>query len=131
MDRRSFFSNTLVAAGVGAGIGFASTRSALADTRGVIVAVPLTAKPGKSADQVVSAMRPIINLIRSQKGLLEEVLLGSSFPNNRPSHIHFMRWKEQRDWENLSADQKFLSALSASGDVFSLQPAEIFTAVKI
>jgi len=131
MDRRAFFSRTLVATGAGVSIGLLSACSTPDAAAGVIVAIPLTAKPGKSADDVISAMRPIIAFIRSQKGLLEEVLLGSTSANSGPTHIHFMRWKGLRDWENLSADQKFLQLIEKTTDAFSLQLAETFTKVKI
>jgi hypothetical protein len=130
MNRRAFLSSTLAATGTGLGIALLSARSAPANTTGVIIAMPLNAKPGVPTSDVISAMRPFIEFIRSQKGLLEERLLAANFANDYLTHLHFMRWRQIGDWENLSADENFLKLFDNAADVFTLRPAEIFTQVE-
>jgi hypothetical protein len=108
-----------------------STNSAQAASTGSFVAIPIAVKPGKSQEEVLAAIRPIMELIRKAPGLMEEVLLESSFPNYVPTHVDLMHWKERKDWESLFAKAEFLAAIDASGDVFSLAPAQVFTEVRI
>jgi quinol monooxygenase YgiN len=130
MDRRTLLSaQTVVAGACLAGV-FGASTSARAAT-GTFVAIALTAPTGKSREDVIKAMQPFVDLIRKTPGLIDQILLESSFPNNTPSHVHLMHWQEMKDWEALFQNPQFMAAIEASGNDVKVNPAEVFTQVKM
>ena len=97
---------------------------------GVVIAMMLNIDAGKSADDAVKAMKDVAAHVRKQPGLIDDVLLASTFAGNKPSHVHLSRWRALKDWEALSASEEFLNLLKAKGQLFSWSSAEVFKPVK-
>lgn len=98
-------------------------------TEGVTIVVPLNAI-GPSRAASVAAMQSVVAVVRKQPGLIEEALLANKNPANAPSHVHVMRWREQKNWETLFASPEFRKVLGASASAIALvDSAGIYTPV--
>ncbi len=53
---------------------------------------------------------------RKQPGLIDEVLMAHKNPANKPSHMHVMRWREQKHWEAVFANPEFQKVLQANSE---------------
>lgn len=102
----------------------AQTRTA----EGVMIVIPLNAI-GPSRAASVAAMQSVVAVVRRQPGLIEE-LMANKNPANTPTHVHVMRWREQKNWEALFASAEFQKALGASASAIALvDSAGIYTPV--
>lgn len=108
----------------------ALSQDAASPPGGTIVVMLLTVTPGTPTTSAVAGMKEILAFVKRQPGLIEEVLLASSFRGNRPSHIHLMRWRSLSDWEALHNSPEFLSLLQSKGALFEWRPAEVFVPVE-
>ena len=97
---------------------------------GVVIAMLLHVEKGHSTEDALKAMRDVGAYIRKQPGFIDGSLLASTFPGNKPSHVHISRWRAVADWEALSASAEFLKLLETRGKVFGWSAAEIFKPVK-
>ena len=97
---------------------------------GVTIVIPLNAI-GASRDASVKAMQAIVAVVRKQPGLIEEVLMENKNPANKPSHVHVMRWREQKNWEAVFANPEFQTVFQANSASLSVvDGAGIYTPVK-
>ena len=108
----------------------ALSQSTMSPPSGTIVVMLFTVTPGTPTATAVAGMKDVIAFVRKQPGLIEEVLLASSFPGNKPSHIQLMRWRSLGDWEALHESPEFLSLLQSKGALFEWRPAEVFVPVE-
>ena len=97
---------------------------------GTVVVMLFTVTPGTPTATAVSGMKEILAFAKTQPGLIDEVLLASTFPDNKPSHIHLMRWRSLSDWEALHDSPEFLSLLRSKAALFEWRPAEVFVPVE-
>jgi len=130
LSRRSFAAAALIAALWLLPASPAASQDAASSPGGTIVVLPLTVTPGASTTAAEAGMKEIAAFIRRQPGLIEQSLLASSFPDNRPSHIDVTRWRSLKDWEALSASPEFLSLMKSEGALFEWRPAEVFIPMK-
>ena len=103
--------------------------SAQAETKGVVIAILLNAADGKSRSEVIGALKEVVAFVAKQPGLLDSSLLESKFPGNKPSHVHLMRWGDQKDWEALLNSPDFIALLDKTSKLFTFNPAEVFSQV--
>lgn len=101
-----------------------------AEAKEVTIAIILQVAEGKDQAEAVAAMKEIVAFIGKQPGLIDGVLLQSSFPGNTPSHVNIMRWRDLEDWEALSGSDDFQKLLGEKAAFFNLRPAEVFTPVE-
>lgn len=111
------------------GLGLAAT-DGRAEAKEVTIAIILQVAEGKDPVEAVEAMKEVGVFISKQPGLIDGVLLQSSFPGNSPSHVHIMRWRELRDWEAISGSDDFQKLLDEKSAFFDLKPAEVFMPVE-
>jgi hypothetical protein len=130
LSRRSFAAAMLLAALWLLPAAPALSQGAASPPGGTIVVLLFTVTPGTPTTTAVAGMKDVIAFVRRQPGLLEEALLASSFPGNKPSHIHLMRWRSLSDWEALHELPEFLSLLQSKGALFEWRPAEVFIPVE-
>jgi hypothetical protein len=130
LSRRSFAAAVLLAALWLAPVSPALSQSAASPPGGTIVVLLFTVTPGTPTATAVAGMKGVLAFMKTQPGLLEESLLASSFPGNKPSHIHLMRWRSLSDWEALHNSPEFLSLLQSKGALFEWRPAEVFVPVE-
>jgi len=107
-----------------------SRAQAASASNNTTVVMLLTVHEGQPAAPAVAAMKEIVAFIGKATGLIDQSLLVSSFPNNKPSHVHIMRWNSIKDWEALSSSQEFLDLVSSNTMLFDLKTAEVFTPVE-
>jgi hypothetical protein len=108
----------------------ASSQSLAAPPGGTIVVVPLTVTTGTPIATAEAGMKEMAAFISTQPGLVEQSLLASSFPGNRPSHIDVTRWRSLKDWEALSDSPEFLSLMKSKAALFEWRPAEVFVPIE-
>jgi quinol monooxygenase YgiN len=108
-------------------------RTALAQAKpaeGVTIVIPLNAI-GASREASVKAMQAVQAVVRQQPGLIDEVLMENKNPANKPSHVHVMRWREQKSWEAVFANAEFQKVFQANSALLALvDSAGIYTPVK-
>lgn len=88
------------------------------------------AAPGKSSAEVYKAMYNMVSTIRKMPGLVDDVVLENKNPANKPSHVHVMRWRDQKSWEQMFASAEFQKAIKENASYFVVDAAGIFTPVK-
>lgn len=88
------------------------------------------AAPGKSSAEVYKAMQNMVNAIRKMPGLVDDVVLENKNPANKPSHVHVMRWRDQKSWELIFSNAEFQKAIKENSSYFVIDAAGIFTPVK-
>ncbi len=99
-------------------------------TEGVTIVIPLNAI-GASREASVKAMQAVQAVVRQQPGLIDEVLMENKNPANKPSHVHVMRWREQKSWETVFANPEFQKVFQANTGLLSVvDSAGIYTPVK-
>jgi quinol monooxygenase YgiN len=99
-------------------------------TEGVTIVIPLNGI-GASREASLKAMKAVQAVVRKQPGLIEEVLMENKNPTNKPSHVHVMRWREQKNWEAVFTDPEFQKVFQAnSGFIAVVDSAGIYTPVK-
>ena len=108
----------------------ALSQSAASPPGGTVVVLLFTVTPGTPTATAVAGMKDILAFAKTQPGLIEEVLLASTFPGNKPSHIHLMRWRSLSDWEALHDSPEFLSLPRSKAALFEWRPAEVFVPVE-
>jgi quinol monooxygenase YgiN len=97
---------------------------------GVTIVIPLNGI-GASREASLKAMKAVQAVVRKQPGLIEEVLMENKNPANKPSHVHVMRWREQKNWEAVFTAPEFQKAFQAnSGFIAVVDSAGIYTPVK-
>ena len=101
LSRRSFAAAMLLAALWLLPAPRALSQSTASSPGGTIVVLLFTVTPGTPTATAVAGMKDVLAFMKTQPGLIEESLLASSFPGNKPSHIHLMRWRSLSDWEAL------------------------------
>lgn len=123
MDRRDALKlAVLAAAGTMAG-------QAGAQDDSFIIVTLINAEAGKTQDELLTAVKGMIDVIRKMDGLEESQLLQSAIPNNNPAFVHFMRWKDRAAWEAVFASDEFNKAFEQFSPFFKMSPVEIFTRI--
>ena len=130
LSRRSLAAAALVAALWLLPASRASSQGAASPPGGTIVVMLLTVTPGTPTATAEAGMKEMAAFVKTQPGLIEQALLASSFPGNKPSHIDLMRWRSLSDWEALSESPEFLSLLKSKSALFDWRAAEVFTPVE-
>ena len=107
---------------------------ALAQTKasalGITIVIPITAI-GESREAAVKGMQAVVAVIRKQPGLIDEVLMENRNPANKPSHVHVMRWREQKNWEAVFVNPDFRKVMKDNAAVLTVADgASIYTPVK-
>ena len=80
---------------------------------GITIVIPLNAI-GAWREASVKAIQVVQTGVRQQPGLIDDVLMENKNPANKPSHVHVMRWREQKNWEAVFANPEFQKALQAN-----------------
>ena len=97
---------------------------------GITIVIPITAI-GASREASVKGMQAVAAVVRKQPGLIDEVLMENKNPANKPSHMHVMRWREQKNWELVFSNPEFQKAIKDNAAVLSVTDgAGIYTPVK-
>lgn len=89
----------------------------------------VNAEAGKSADEVLNAVKGMVETLRKIDGLEESQLLQSTIPGNNPQFVHVMRWRDKAAWESVFASDAFNKAFEQYSPFFKISPAETFTRV--
>lgn len=117
------------------GLGFAlnsnaQTVNTSAGSKGTTIVQTFEPAPGKSPADVYKAMMNIAVAIRKMPGLVDDVVLENKNPDHKPSHMHVMRWKEQKNWEAMFSNAEFQKTIRDNAGYFKVDGAGIFTPVK-
>ncbi len=91
---------------------------------------PFDAVPGKNPAEVYKAMQNMANAVRKMPGLIDDVVLENKNQEIKPTHVHVMRWKDQKSWEAMFANAAFQKAIRDNASYFTVDGAGIFTPVK-
>lgn len=85
---------------------------------------------GKNAADVYKAMMNMVTAIRKMPGLVDDVVLENKNPANKPTHVHVMRWKDQKSWEAMFSNAEFQKTVKENVAYFKVDAANIFVPVK-
>jgi quinol monooxygenase YgiN len=96
----------------------------------VTIVQPFDAAPGKDPAEVYKAMHNMVNSIRKIPGLLDDVVLENKNPAIKPTHVHVMRWKDQKSWEGMFSNADFQKTIKENARFFTIDAAGIFTPMK-
>jgi quinol monooxygenase YgiN len=96
----------------------------------VTIVQPFDAAPGKDPAEVYKAMQNMVTAIRKMPGLVDDVVLESKNMSVKPTHVHVMRWKNQKSWEAMFSDPKFQQTIKDNAGYFVVDAAGIFTPMK-
>jgi heme-degrading monooxygenase HmoA len=96
----------------------------------VTIVQPFDAAPGKNPAEVYKAMQNMANAVRKMPGLVDDVVLENKNPAIKPTHVHVMRWKDQKSWEAMFSNPEFQKALKDNASYFAVDAAGIFTPMK-
>ena len=96
----------------------------------VTIVQPFDAAPGKNPAEVYKAMQNMANAVRKMPGLVEDVVLENKNPAIKPTHVHVMRWKDQKSWEAMFSNAEFQKAIKDNASYFVVDAAGIFTPMK-
>jgi hypothetical protein len=93
------------------------------------IAILITVPEDQPMTPAAAMMKEMMAHIAKQAGLIDQTLLASSFPGNKPSHVHISRWQSLSDWESLNESAEFLALVERTGRYIDLQSAEVFQPV--
>jgi heme-degrading monooxygenase HmoA len=96
----------------------------------VTIVQPFDAAVGKNPADVAKAMQNMVNAIRKMPGLVDDVVLENKNPAIKPTHVHVMRWKDQKSWEAMFSNAEFQKAIKDNASYFTVDAAGIFTPMK-
>jgi quinol monooxygenase YgiN len=96
----------------------------------VTIVQPFDAAPGKNPADVYKAMQNMANAVRKMPGLVDDVVLENKNPGIKPTHVHVMRWKDQKSWEAMFSNADFQKAIKDNATYFNVDAAGIFTPMK-
>ena len=97
---------------------------------GVTIVVPITAV-GASREASVKGMKAVAAVVRKQPGLIDDMLMENKNPANKPSHMHVMHWREQKNWEAVFSNLEFQKVIKDNAAVLSVADgASIYTPLK-
>jgi quinol monooxygenase YgiN len=91
---------------------------------------PFDAAPGKAAADVYKAMQNMVAVVRKMPGLVDDVVMENKNPAIKPTHVHVMRWKDQKSWETMFTNAEFQKAIKDNASFFTVDAAGIFTPMK-
>ena len=94
----------------------------------VTIVMNLELSEGASIREALTSIRPVLERIREQPGLIEETLLMGSVDVSQ-DYVHVMRWQSVEDWEALYEDSAFLEELSTMNPAFEASIAEVYMSV--
>ena len=114
----------LAAAGHAEGINRAASMAT------VTIVQPFDAAPGKNPAEVYKAMQNMANAVRKMPGLVDDVVLENKNPAIKPTHVHVMRWKDQKSWEAMFSNPEFQKTIKENAGFFVVDGAGIFTPMK-
>ena len=95
----------------------------------VTFAVLLDAKPGKSREEILEAIKSVVNIVKGHPGLIASEVLENPFNGQKPNYVHITRWRHSQDWQNLYGDKKFLAAQDRVKDVVVYESSGVFKRV--
>ncbi len=96
----------------------------------VTIVQPFDAAPGKNPADVYKAMQNMAAAVRKMPGLVDDAVLENKNPAIKPTHVHVMRWKDQKSWEAMFSNPDFQKAIKDNASYFSVDAAGIFTPMK-
>lgn len=96
----------------------------------VTIVQPFDAAAGKNPADVYKAMQNMVNVIRKMPGLVDDVVLENKNPAIKPTHVHVMRWKDQKSWEGMFSNMEFQKTIKDNAGYFVVDAAGIFTPMK-
>jgi heme-degrading monooxygenase HmoA len=96
----------------------------------ITIVQPFDAAPGKAPADVYKAMQNMANAVRKMPGLVDDVVLENKNPGIKPTHVHVMRWKDQKSWEAMFSNAEFQKAIKDNASYFVVDAAGIFTPMK-
>ena len=91
---------------------------------------PFDAAPGKNPAEVYKAMQNMVATVRKMPGLVDDVVLENKNPAIKPTHVHVMRWKDQKSWEAMFSNVEFQKAIKDNASFFNVDAAGIYTPMK-
>ena len=91
---------------------------------------PFDAAPGKNPAEVYKAMQAMVAVVRKMPGLVDDVVLENKNPAIKPTHVHVMRWKDQKSWEAMFSNADFQKAIKDNAGFFNVDAAGIYTPMK-
>lgn len=104
-----------------------NTPSAMGTTT---IVQPFDAVPGKNPAEVYKAMQNMAAAVRKMPGLVDDVVMENKNPAIKPTHVHVMRWKDQKSWEAMFSNPEFQKAIKDNASYFTVDAAGIFTPMK-
>lgn len=97
---------------------------------GITIVIPITAI-GASREASVKGMKDVAAVVRKQPGLIDDMLMENKNPANKPSHMHVMHWREQKNWEAVFSNPEFQKVIKDNAAVLSVADgASIYTPLK-
>jgi len=75
-------------------------------------------------------MQNMVNAIRKIPGLVDDVVLENKSPAIKPTHVHVIRWMDQKSWEGMFANAEFQKTIKENARFFSIDAAGTFTPMK-
>ena len=97
---------------------------------GITIVIPITAI-GASREASIKGMKAVAAVVRKQPGLIDDVLMQNKNSANKPSHLHVMHWREQKNWEALFSNAEFQNVLKDNAAVLAVTDgAGIYTPLK-
>lgn len=96
----------------------------------VTIVQPFDAAPGKNPAEVYKAMQNMANAVRKMPGLVDDAVLENKNPAIKPTHVHVMRWKDQKSWEAMFSNAEFQKTIKDNASYFVVDGAGIFTPMK-
>jgi quinol monooxygenase YgiN len=113
-----------------AGLGQAEGVNTAAAMSVVTIVQPFDAAAGKNPADVYKAMQNMAAAVRKMPGLVDDVVLENKNPGIKPTHVHVMRWKDQKSWEAMFSNADFQKAIKDNASYFVVDAAGIFTPMK-
>lgn len=84
------------------------------------IVVSLSAKPGKTREDVRAAADQLLALARQHHGLIYSSLLENMRPQNQPMFVMVTQWREQKDWGTLLSSEAFNRLTLTQGETISV-----------
>lgn len=117
-----------LAASLAVGAALIAPSPALSQEGEVTIVMNLQLVEGTAMRRALTSVRPILEHIRAQPGLISETLLMGSVDVSQ-DYVHVTRWESVEDWEALHEDQAFLDLLSAMNPGFEPAIAQVYMGV--
>jgi heme-degrading monooxygenase HmoA len=97
---------------------------------GVTIVQPVNMLAGKDPVASRKAVEHIRATIQKMPGFIEDEMLMNKNPANKPSHVHVMRWQDQKNWEAMFSNVEFQKAVKEAVKYVEVDGALLYVPVK-